>query len=1366
MEKEIISKINTLFSDGGYKITGGHFEIGRKLHSENYYFIRNFFQDTQNCIRLAALLAKKLEKIQTDSKTTLVGFGNYAAMMLSAFCESNDKYNYAILESEANTYAFQLEPELKEHIVIVLPVTCSGATYFKLKKYIESYLLEHGQKDKNIKKDFLNVFTIIDKELATFLKDDLQDIAKLPTQDKVQLYHSMGWKSASKDEINFELGQVKAYSLILLESILHLPEKCESCFPDISGKMPVDEKFLFSTNANFGTPNLIFNQPRFSFSKTEQFEFNKVMGFGGSRGNPHLFGNIRVSNNSYQNFVQGNIFYNNNKESILDFFSERLSKRLDDVDEVVFVSHDTKYNSLFLEDISRSDALKEKKVTILRYKPSYEFVDNFITLYSRIFNQNTKIIYFEDVLSGAWTFKITSDYIKYAKQDKSKNTGFDMVLTLVDRTSNFTEDEILRKLSKGVANHDDIISYFKLNVPIFINVLEDPLQEKYNMLHQLIKECHLDSLRMIVARDIQKNRPKKLKEIIKDSSAKQQGLYIPLTNADSDVLLFYSKFFNEEILDYVRLYLVHEINFELSLKVDAREADLITQLFNELKNPLDMLLMSHEQSDYGHLRQIDFEQKLLRNIIVSILTKPPFIYYEEVYRATFNYCIKDLEKIEKKSTRSGNRISVDEFIKLKNAVKRSIDVNSNYIISERFLENLKRDYQQEQVQHYSHRYRERYLEIKSDNKALDRILKNNIRYKYKELVSYNYFLLYSFKKLLYKNPGRSIRLEELLNSQKLSPNPPETELNGKEGLVRLWQSSYHLFHRIIKAENISILKDLKELHLQQKKRDNIGLDIYKEKAKTSKLRRYYFEDRRNDIIINNARNFIGKSQTRDAINAQEIKDSVCSMLRLMNVLKREDKSQIADNNQTTPGQSKLNHDARKILDEVINIFQPGEKRGNLNYAFFIEYKEPNELTYNLYPILSLDASLNEDHLSIKLDKNGLIYQSLYGLVDTFDSTNPQTLLFAGKFADGSVYSFQDEYFSDNNYVSSTRKRGVDYLNATNYELDNAKLKFSEMYNRDCYNDETQTGLRILKKSNMTLVFRLSNLDKPNSVHLGAKLKGQAVLVVTNTDETTLENYLNFMNIEKIRLLLLIKEDLLAYLQKLFDNDAFIEILENKKKELYQKKLEHGINRYLEAQHRLFNQVLTSKKTEDNERNKVLFNIIKRAIKAQIKFKENIEHGNDDNVGAKPVLVSEILDIMRYIFESGDLGNDPIPFVSVTCEGFSEIKEIEMHESVLYIVIPEIIINMKKYSSRLVQNGLEVIFSKQDNKIIFKNDVVAAKRGKNGNKSGGGVEMYKKVMETLKYEEFLCVIDNENNIYKAILNLNQKKNGNSDISSRR
>ncbi|WP_199142069.1 hypothetical protein, partial [Pedobacter sp. ASV12] len=387
------------------------------------------------------------------------------------------------------------------HIVIVLPITCSGATYFKLRKYIESYLLEHDLKDKHIKKDFLNVFTIIDKELAVFLKDELQDIAKLPTQDKVQLYHSMGWKNASQDEINFELGQVRAYSLILLESTLHLPEKCESCFPDISGKMPVDEKFLFSTNANFGTPNLVFNLPRFSFSKSAQFEFNKVMGFGGSRANPHLFGNIRVSNNSYQNFVQGNIFYNNNKESILEFFSERLRQRLNDVDEVVFVSHDTKYNSLFLEDISRSDALKAKKVTILRYKPSYEFVDNFITLYSRIFNQKTKIIYFEDVLSGAWTFKITSDYIKYAKQDKSKNTGFDMVLTLVDRTSNFTEDEILRKLSKGVANHEDIISYFKLNVPIFINVLEDPLQEKYNMLHQLIKECHLDSLRMIVARD-------------------------------------------------------------------------------------------------------------------------------------------------------------------------------------------------------------------------------------------------------------------------------------------------------------------------------------------------------------------------------------------------------------------------------------------------------------------------------------------------------------------------------------------------------------------------------------------------------------------------------------------------------------------------------------------------------------------------------------------------------------------------------------------------------------------------------------------------------------------------------------------------
>ncbi|WP_199142016.1 hypothetical protein [Pedobacter sp. ASV12] len=56
MEKEIISEMNTPFSDGGYKIAHGHFEIGRKLHSENYYFIKNFFQDTQNCVKLAACL--------------------------------------------------------------------------------------------------------------------------------------------------------------------------------------------------------------------------------------------------------------------------------------------------------------------------------------------------------------------------------------------------------------------------------------------------------------------------------------------------------------------------------------------------------------------------------------------------------------------------------------------------------------------------------------------------------------------------------------------------------------------------------------------------------------------------------------------------------------------------------------------------------------------------------------------------------------------------------------------------------------------------------------------------------------------------------------------------------------------------------------------------------------------------------------------------------------------------------------------------------------------------------------------------------------------------------------------------------------
>ncbi len=161
LEAEIADEMCKPFSSGGYKISNGHFDIGRKLHCEDYYFIKNFFQKRENCTKVAQLLGKKLDKINSNSKTTLIGFGNYSAMLLAIFCENNAQYNYAILENEGNSYAFQLEPKLSDNIIIVLPVICSGATYFKLKRYIDSYVSAHELKKEGIKKK------AVKKELLT-----------------------------------------------------------------------------------------------------------------------------------------------------------------------------------------------------------------------------------------------------------------------------------------------------------------------------------------------------------------------------------------------------------------------------------------------------------------------------------------------------------------------------------------------------------------------------------------------------------------------------------------------------------------------------------------------------------------------------------------------------------------------------------------------------------------------------------------------------------------------------------------------------------------------------------------------------------------------------------------------------------------------------------------------------------------------------------------------------------------------------------------------------------------------------------------------------------------------------------------------
>jgi hypothetical protein len=245
-----------------------------------------------------------------------------------------------------------------------------------------------------------------------------------------------------------------------------------------------------------------------------------------------------------------------------------------------------------------------------------------------------------------------------------------------------------------------------------------------------------------------------------------------------------------------------------------------------------------------------------------------------------------------------------------------------------------------------------------------------------------------------------------------------------------------------------------------------------------------------------------------------------------------------------------------------------------------------------------------------------------------------------------------------------------------------------------------------------------------------------------------------MDIEKVRLLLLIKEELLEYLERQFESDAFIEVLENRKRETYERKLEHGLNRYLEAQRELFAHSIGTRDPQILAKNKGLFDIIAKIISAQLNFKQLKEV--QEEIISYPT--DQITTRIKDLFASDCFCEVSIPDDNYTFEGFDP-EYLDMHPSVFDIVIPELVINMKKYSSRQTDNGLFIRYDHLANTITFKNDIRMAYLHQDINKGYGGINMCREITGKLNLQPLIYTRSDEQ--FTVVLHLNIKQDTHAD-----
>lgn len=1338
LKNNIKRQFETEFNLGGYVINNTHFKSGSSFHSSRYFFVKRFLQNNSNCFRLAKLLKKKLEEIRIVNNTTLIGFGEFTSFLLSTTLKGETQINYAIIERKDESYYWQKRVEFKDNLLIVLPLTYTCSTFIKLNKFILNELKQRKESESKVSTDFIILFSALAIELKEKHEESLNFNVK--NLDKTveyieSLYRPFGWTGILEDTISLRINNVDytGHSLISLYSKLYVPEKCNICFPSNGEKY---EKPLFPTYSNLESPSVIFRTNNFN----ENYSNLKIDSFidPESDHNIHLFGHIQVNKSSYLNFIRGNAFYTKNKMEILEYMEPRIIKVIgNNTDRVIFISAQSDFYSSFLEDLSQLESMQSKDIYLLRYEPESEFIENFISLHEHLFIlEKTKILYFEDVLSAGKTFKLLSDYIKHARRSNPPflDEAFSAIITLVDRTTLYTKFELRKKIGAQQNENLTFISYLVLNAPIISAAhLGNPLKKRGNELLKITEYCHIDALKVMFGKEIVKHYPKQLHDVEYTDKFSESIDFFPFSrleiSIDEDIFLLYKNYLSMDKYNLFKLFLIHEINGALShlLSHDNIEEvernlaspseivkEIILHCTPKVKGIFEKLFITDIKSSKRNLRA---ENDAIHDLIIKILSRHPYIYYRKIYEGIFEYCLLKLDSLHEIIEKGGVK-SFQVFRTLKFYIKRSVELNSNFILSKRFFKYIKLQYDHAKIEEIRNGYRSHLNELRSrpeylSNTPLSNCIEASLRNKLIQVDSYFSFLQVCFKELVHKNPFGSIVLEEILNSRKLLPeffdDPKLIDQIVDEKIF----SPYFQFTGILKSENIHFIDDLKEFHKRNIHSQLSKGSSYGRVYRIIKLRQQYFYYKKNDPVILNARNFLNHSRhKKDDSKFFDIINSVCKMLRTVSLLELNGKGYPFVSRKT---QSPLNDLIEKILVSLIDIIKVESGEGQ-EYSFFVEYRKKevgDSSTDNIYSFN--ERQFNDPMEYERVHSNGIVNSMLYGLTDCTELGNEQTVICAAKNKNGNFISFNNSFRLKN--------------------CPNSEIDLDTLINNDKYDIRTGIGLKSLLSAQMVLVFRFAKFNVPPNKINEQQLEGQAVLVVTSNKLATLRNYLDFFSNEKIRLILLIKDELLQFLQNQFDNDAFIDLIDSRKASNFQTSLRHGLSTYTDAIEYLFAEDTSFQPDSD------IFKVFYIAIKA-IKGQIADEHLNNDHKGMKQeYTLEEILNHFKLIFETTKLGSYKIIFFHEMCIGF-DFEKILLHKVVLDVIFPEIIINVKKYSPRYGERDIKIKYVKEEKTFIFSN-LIAPNFFKKGQSEYSGLSMATKLLRRLSIGELHKQITDNN-----------------------
>ncbi|MCD4705263.1 hypothetical protein K8R66_04275, partial [bacterium] len=791
-----------------HKIENTHFRLGSKIHLSDFYYAKPFFQNSFYAQKYAFLVAYHIiqKYLAIDSskinELSLIGYGLYSELLISFIKILLKKYNEEISVNcnSVNDYEdirLNKTSEIYDNAIIIIPIATTFSTSIKIVE-----MLQKRKKAPRILLPHINILLVADKSLE-----------KIDGKVNQGILEQFGW-----DEIDKKNTTVKIKSLTedneLIEQKYFIAQltkwntvhDCNICFPDnhkrendfcvkhekredvIKDKKTcfacknnciLKEKLLFDTDKTSLTPELIFGFPKARIIKTEQ----KVK----LTSEALYYGHVERNLNHYHYYFNDSIFWTQNKDKVRSWLENEVKEQLEkemknnedneisssESDQIVILSPGHFSNADFVCMIN--ETLFGNKATIIHYDSNIESPQNFELFYGKAIVDANRIYFADDVTTSGATFINANSFIKRIKKNEDGVTqGFSGCLFFLNRSGYYEYEDIKRKLGHE-KEKTPIYAFANLHIPYIKSYnntcpLCDEL-EKYTILEN-------NSLLTKVRRHFLKQQTKlKFKRIVSEKlDLAQKHAHTNIVGRVEAIHRIY-----EWMSDIENN---HNINFKVELlKPDKKEwrqwegdtgymNSWIEDLLARTKSPFDETQLSSKKE--RPLEGCLVPEKYLT--ILKILTQPPFYNYkilrEKVFTLTIQLFDIKIQTIYDKNDEN-DVFNYASFKELKFLVRRASILNSNAIISNKFLEFLKYFYRQ--IENKSeNKIRENKTKIRKNKAKIeetDDVLYMNIykskieKYKkeIKKYAKYLYdisefttFLAAQIKELLYKNEARSI----------------------------------------------------------------------------------------------------------------------------------------------------------------------------------------------------------------------------------------------------------------------------------------------------------------------------------------------------------------------------------------------------------------------------------------------------------------------------------------------------------------------------------------------------------------------------------------------------------------------------------